>query len=407
MSVQLFTGASQVVTCERPDPGCVLTHAAVAVDGERILAVGPQAELARRYERAAHVDCTGCVLTPGFVDSHTHAVFGAWRASEYAQRVSGVSYMEIARRGGGINASIRDVRSLGEEALLELSVPRVRSLLEHGTTTVEIKSGYGLSTAAELKQLRVAGRLGEQLPITVVRTFLGAHEFPPEYRERREDYVALLIEEMIPAVADAGLASFCDVFCEPGVFTTEQSRHILEAAAERGLVPRLHADELENSGGAELAAELKAASADHLGAVSPAGIAALAATRTTVATLLPTTMLFLGRSQQAPARQLLNAGVTVALGTDFNPGSSPTPSMPLVLTLACSLLRMSPIEALYAATAAGARGLCLEAGWGMLRRGAPADILVWDVLDFGEIPYRFGSAPLREVWRHGARAVRL
>jgi imidazolonepropionase len=399
----ILTNLAQVVTCERPDIGCVREHAAVVVEGGRVLEVGEAASLEERYQRAERVDCRRGVLTPGFVDSHTHAVFGGWRAAEYGLRSRGVPYMEIARRGGGINASIRDVRSLPEDELVALAIPRLEQLLDHGTTTVEIKSGYGLSTEAELKQLRVVRTLAASTPLEIVPTFLGAHEFPPEYRDRRAEYVALVIREMIPAVARAGLATFCDVFCEPGVFTPDQARRILLAGREHGLTPKLHADELENSGGGELAAELEAASADHLGAISPAGIAALGASPATVATLLPATLLFLGKASYAPARQLLAAGATVALATDFNPGSSPTPSMPLVLTLACSQMGMEPIESLFAATAAGARALRLPDGHGTIAAGAPADFILWDLTDYVEIPYRFGAAPIRAVWKRGAR----
>ena len=403
MSTTLFTDLAQVITCESADASCVREGAALAVADGVILEVGAAADLEARYERAARVAGGGGVLTPGFIDSHTHAVFGGWRAAEYALRSRGVPYMEIARRGGGINASIRDVRALPEDELVARSVPRLQRLLDHGTTTVEIKSGYGLATDAELKQLRVARALADETPLEIRRTFLGAHEFPPEYRERHEDYVALVIREMIPAVAREGLADFCDVFCEPGVFTPAQARRILEAGRDHGLIPRLHADELENSGGAELAVELEAASADHLGAVSSTGVAALGAAADTVATLLPATLLFLGKTTYAPARRLLDAGATVALATDFNPGSSPTPSMPLVLTLACSQLGMDPLEALCAATAGGARALRLGSGYGTLVPGAPADLLIWDLPDYREIPYRFGSPPLREVWKRGVR----
>ncbi|NJD10400.1 MAG: imidazolonepropionase, partial [Gemmatimonadetes bacterium] len=379
--------------------------AAVAVEGETIREAGAAGELAERYERAVRADCAGGVLAPGFIDSHTHAVFGGWRAAEYGLRSRGVPYMEIARRGGGINASIRDVRTLSEEQLLALAVPRLERLLDYGTTTVEVKSGYGLSLAAELKQLRVARALGECTAVEIRRTFLGAHEFPPEYRERHEEYVTLVIREMIPAVAREGLADFCDVFCEPGVFTPAQTRRILEAGRAHGLIPKLHADELENSGGAELAVALDAASADHLGAISAAGVAALAASSETVATLLPATLLSLGKTSYAPARRLLDAGATVALATDFNPGSSPTPNMPLVMTIACSQLGMDPLEALCAATAAGARALRLGGGQGTITAGAPADLVCWDVPDYCEIAYRFGDTPVRGVWKRG-RQVR-
>jgi imidazolonepropionase len=404
MSALLFAGASEVVTCAGPASARVRTGAAILVEDGRVAAIGAEAELHGRAPHAGRVDCTGVLITPGFVDSHTHAVFGAWRAAEYSLRSRGVPYMEIARRGGGINASVRDVRARSEDELTALARERLRSLLSLGTTTVEVKSGYGLDTATELKQLRVVRRLQGELPLDIIPTFLGAHEFPPEYRADRDGYVDLLVEEMIPAVAAERLAVFCDVFMEPGVFTGAQTRRVLDAALRHGLRPKLHADELENSGAAELAAQLGAASADHLGAVSDAGIAALAAS-STVATLLPATLLFLGRTRFAPARALIEAGATVALATDFNPGSSPTPSMPLVLTLACSLMGMEPLEAIMAATAGGARALGLDDGTGTLQPGAPADLVVWDVAEHAELPYRFGMPPLRSVWKRGERVA--
>jgi imidazolonepropionase len=350
------------------------------------------------------VDCRRGVLTPGFVDSHTHALFGRYRADEYALRSRGVPYMEIAKRGGGINASVRDVRARTQEELEALTRPRLRAMLALGTTTAEIKSGYGLDTEAELKMLAAIGTLAGEGPLEIVPTFLGAHEFPPEYRDDRDAYVDVIIEEMIPAVAEQGLARFCDVFMEPGVFTAGQSRRILEAGLRHGLTPRLHADELEGSGAAELAVELNAASADHLGAISQAGIAALAAS-STVATLLPSTLFFLGRKSYAPARQLADGGATIALATDFNPGSSPSPSMPLVLTIACSQMGLSPLEALVAATAGGAQALRLEDGRGTLRAGAPADIVLWDVDHYAEIPYHFGTPRIARVWKRGVAVV--
>jgi imidazolonepropionase len=403
MSAVLFSGASEIVTCAGSPGSMVVTGGAVLVEDGAVSGVGDEAALLAGRTAVERVVCDGCVITPGFVDSHTHAVFGGWRAGEYAMRSRGVPYMEIARQGGGINASVRDVRSRSEDELLALTRQRLAVLLQHGTTTVEIKSGYGLDTDSELKQLRVVQRLQQEVPQRLIPTFLGAHEFPPEHRQDRDRYVDLLVQEMIPAVAEARLAVFCDVFMEPGVFTPSQTRRVLEAGLKYGLTPKLHADELENSGAAELAAELGAASADHLGAISDAGIAALAGSRTT-ATLLPATLLFLGRTQYAPGRRLLDAGVTVALATDFNPGSSPTPSMGLVMTLACSLMGLDPLEAIVAATAGGAGALRLDDGTGTLQPGAPADLLVWDVSDHRELPYRFGAPPLREVWRRG-RAV--
>ncbi len=404
----LFTGTAEVVTglSSRPEQG-LLHDVALAVVGERVAAIGAVAELRARFPGAAEVDCTGGLLTPGLVDSHTHAVFGRWRADEYALRARGASYMEIAQEGGGINASVRDLRARSEDELVELTRPRLRDMLRSGTTTAEVKSGYGLTTADELKMLRVVARLGAEGPLELVPTFLGAHEVPPEFRGSlagRSRYVALLVEEMIPAVAEAGLARFCDVFLEPGVFSRAEARTILQAGVRHGLGARLHADELENGGGAELAVELGAASADHLGAVSDAGVRALAHS-STVATLLPLTLFLLGRRQYAPARRLLDAGATVALATDFNPGSSPATSLALAMTVACSQMEMDPLEALVAATAGGARALRLENGRGTLAPGAPADVVLWGTADHRMIPYRFGANLVAGVWKRGLRVV--
>jgi imidazolonepropionase len=402
--MKLFQNASQVVTCEKADDGAIRVGTAVAVDHGVVVAVGPEASLTARFPDADRVDCQGRVLTPGLVDSHSHAVFGRWRADEYALRSRGVPYMEIARQGGGINASVRDLRERSEDDLVELARARLADVLASGTTTLEVKSGYGLTTEDELKMLRAIHRLNEEQPLDLVPTFLGAHETPPEYRDRKEVYLELVVEEMLPAVAEAGLARFCDVFMEPGVFDRAQSRRVLEAGLDHGLVPKLHADELEPSGGAELAVELGAASADHLGAVSEAGIAALAGSDT-VATLLPGTLFFLGRSRYAPARALIDAGATVALATDFNPGSSATPSLPLILTIACSQMGMSPLESLVAATRNGARALRLGGGAGEIREGSPADLVLWDTPDYREIPYRYGVRLAEAVWKRGVRVV--
>ncbi|MEN8376311.1 MAG: imidazolonepropionase [Gemmatimonadota bacterium] len=407
--VVILAGADEVVTCTGSGTDEVVKGAAVALAGGRVATVGELASLRTRFPAAALEELPGGVLTPGLVDSHTHAVFGRTRADEYALRAAGVPYMEVARRGGGINASVRDLRARSEDDLVELAVPRLMECLRYGTTTIEIKSGYGLDTGAELKTLSAIGRVGEALPLRVEATFLGAHEIPPEHRADRERYLAVLVDEMIPAAAEQGVARFCDVFCEPGVFSALESRTILERGAELGLVPKLHADELENGGGAELAASLGAASADHLGAVSPAGIAAIAATARsatpTVATLLPVTLMFLGRKTYAPARALLDAGAVVALATDFNPGSSPTPGLPIALTLACSQMGMSPLEALVAATAGGAAALRLADGTGTLSEGAPADVVWWTVPDHREIPYHVGVNRVGRVWKDGAVVV--
>ncbi len=405
----VITGLSEVVTGLSGDPARgILRGVALALRDGRIAGIAPEGELAARFPGAHRIDGEGAVATPGLVDSHTHAVFGRWRADEYALRSRGVSYMEIARQGGGINASVLDLRGRSEDELVELTRPRLREMLELGTTTAEIKSGYGLRTEDELKMLRVIARLDAEGPLELVPTFMGAHEFPPERRRGTrpgaEDYIELLLDEMIPAVAAAKLARFCDVFLEPGVFTAAEARRILEAGLRHGLGAKLHADELEASGGAELAVEIGAVSADHLGAVSDAGIRALARSDT-VATLLPATLFFLGRKQQAPARKLLDAGATLALATDFNPGSCPTPSLPMVMTVACSQMGLEPLEAIVAATAGGARALALDDGRGTLAEGAPADLVLWHADDHRLLPYRFGLNLVRGVWKRGRRVV--
>ena len=381
----------------------VLTDTAVLVNDGRIATLGDASLLAKAHRDATEVDCSGCVLTPGLVDSHTHAVFGRPRYDEHELRAAGVSYMEIARRGGGIHSSVRDLQGRGEDELFRLSVARVRRLASYGTTTVEIKSGYGLSVEDELKSLRVIERLAAKLPVRVVPTWLGAHEVPLDYRDResgRAEYLDLLVGDMLRAVTDSGLAKFADIFCEPGVFTVEESRAVLSAAKQARLGVKLHADELEYSGGAELAVELGAASADHLGAISEAGIKALADSGT-VATLLPGTMLFLGRSRQAPARALIDAGAAVALATDFNPGSSPTVNFPLVLTLGVSQLRMSAAEVVIAATVNGAAALGLAGETGQIAPGFVADLAIFEGDDFRELPYWYGDRRCRGSWARG------
>lgn len=410
--VTLLVNAAQVVTCAGPPTARrgtamreleVLTDAAVALRGDRIVAVGARAALSRRFRAARRVDCAGGVLMPALVDSHTHAVFGAPRSAEHEMRAAGLDYLEIARRGGGIHASVRDTRGRGEAELLELARARVRTLAAYGVGTIEIKSGYGLSLEEELKLLRVIRALGVDAPARLVPTFLGAHEIPLEHRgsaTRRREYVDLVVHEMIPAVAREGLAAFADVFCETGVYTPEESREILSAARQAGLALKLHADELSASGGAELAAELGATSADHLAAISDAGIRALAAGNT-VATLLPSTMLFLGKSSQAPARRMLDAGLPVALATDFNPGTSPTVSLPLVLTLGVSQLRLSAAEAIMAATVNGAAALGLADRVGQLSPGYSADVALMGISDYRELPYWLGARVCRVLWTRG------
>ena len=401
MSTLVFTDAAEIVTGRHSDERGVLKQSAIAVSQGRIQTLGSSVEVLAKYPQAERVDCTGFVITPGFVDSHTHAVFGGWRAAEYDMRSRGLDYMEIARRGGGINASVNDVRTRSESELLELALQRIEVAQKTGTTTIEIKSGYGLNVESELKLLRIISELAARTPLTVVATFLGAHDVPLDYRNRRADYVRLVTDEMIPAVAAEKLAKFCDVFMEPGAFTAPETRTILEAGRQHGLLAKLHADEFDNSGAAELAVEVQAVSADHLGAVSEAGIQALAGSDT-VATLLPVTLLFLGKTHYAPARRLIDVGATVALASDFNPGTAPAPNLQLALTLACSQMRMTPLEALVAATSGGAKALRLDDA-GVLEPGARADLVVWKTSGHAEIPYRCGFAPILGVWKGGKR----
>jgi imidazolonepropionase len=412
VSTLLFCNASQIVTCAGPgrarrgaelrDLG-ILANSAVAVSDGRIEAVGPRDELERRYDGYTPVDCGGRVLTPGLVDSHTHAIFGRPRAEEQEMRAAGLDYMEIASRGGGIHASVRDLRARPEEELVSLAVPRLQRLAAHGTTTVEVKSGYGLTLEDELKTLHVIAKVASIVHLRLVPTFLGAHEIPLEARataDGRSNYIALLVHEMIPRVAEQELARFADVFCEPGAYTVAESRTILGAAQRAGLRVKLHADELRPSGGAELAVELGATSADHLGAITDAGVSALAASET-VATLLPGTLLFLGKDRQAPARTLIDRGAAVALASDFNPGTSPTPNFPFILTLAVSQLKMSVAEAVIGATVNGAAALGIAGECGQLAPGFRADLALFDIDDIRELPYWYADQRCLATWVDG------
>ncbi len=408
----LFTNCAQVVTCAGPPRARrghelqqlgIIPDGAVVVRDGRVLEVAARGELEPRHPAAVPVDCRGGVLIPGFVDSHSHAIFGKPRYEEQELRASGLDYMEIAKRGGGIHSSVRDLRARSEDDLFQLALGRLRRIASFGTTTIEVKSGYGLTLADEMKMLRVIARLADALTLRLVPTFLGAHEIPLEARATpsgRSDYVASLVQEMIPQVASTRLARFVDVFCEPGVFTVDETRTILSCAKRLGLLLKVHADELRPSGGAELAASLGATSADHLAAISGEGVRALAESAT-VATLLPGTMLFLGKDRQAPARALLEAGAAVALATDFNPGTSPTVNFPLILTLAVSQLRMSVSEALLAATVNGAAALDLASRTGQLAPGFSADLALFDIGDVRELPYWYGDRRCRATWVRG------
>jgi imidazolonepropionase len=412
MTASIFANARQVVTCagaasarrgSAMADAVVREKVAVAMVGDAIAGIGRLEDLRAAYTNAKEIDCGQGVLTPGLVDSHTHAIFGRARYEEQEFRAAGLDYMEIARRGGGIHSSVRDLRARSEKELEALGERRLRLLAAYGVTTVEVKSGYGLSLEDELKTLRVIRRLAERLPMRIVPTFLGAHEIPLEYREssaKRREYVDIVIQQMLPAVQLERLARFADVFCETGVYTVSESREILGAARSRGLALKLHADELTSCGGAELAAEIGATSADHLAAISTEGIKSLSASGT-VATLLPGTMSFLGKMKQAPARALIEAGVAVASATDFNPGTSPTPNLPLVMSFGLSQLKMSAHEVFIAATVNGAAAVAEAGKVGQIAEGFSADIALWDAEDFREVPYWYGDRRCRESWVRG------
>ena len=375
----------------------------------RIAFVGPCAERERELgalPRAERLDGRGGTLVPGFVDAHTHLPWAGYRDHEFAARLAGQSYQEIAAAGGGILATVRSTRAATESELAANTLRRMNHLLAWGTTTAEAKSGYGLSLEDELKQLRAIRRASESHAVDLVPTLLAAHEVPPEHRSARRRYLDLICNEIVPRAAGEGLARFCDVFCESGVFSAAESRRVLEAGAAHGLRPRLHADEFADSGGAELAAELGAMSADHLMAVSPAGIEALAFAQV-IAVLLPGTSFFLMKTAYAPARRLIEAGVPVALGTDCNPGSSHTESMPMVLLLAVLQLKLTIEEALTAATLNGACALGLGEELGSIEVGKRADLVVMDVPNALHLVYHYGVNHVGAVVKDGQIAHRV
>jgi len=356
-----------------------------------------------RAEEADIVDATGKIVTPGLIDPHTHVVFGGSREHEFEMRLEGASYMDIMNAGGGIHATTRKIRALSEEHIFNQTTRRLDLFLQHGVTTLESKSGYGLDLDNELKQLRVMRKLHEKHPIDIVPTFMGAHAVPEEYRGNPEHYIKLVIEKMIPAVVEEDLAKFIDVFCEIDVFTPEQSERILVAGKNKGLIPKIHADEIAENQGAFVAAKVGAISAEHLLKVSDEGIQALANSGV-IACLLPTTALYLGE-KPARARDLIDAGVPVAISTDCNPGSSPTISMPLVMNLACIMMKMTPAETLCAATYNAACALQIEDRVGSIEVGKQADLVLWDVHNHQKLHYIFGVNHVKKVWKKGIKVV--
>ncbi|MBA3242555.1 MAG: imidazolonepropionase [Acidobacteria bacterium] len=413
---QLFvTNCAQLITLagpRRPRVGAemrelsIVEDGAMLVRGGRIERVGTRAEIEPFVGAGAEVlDAGGRVVLPGFVDAHAHPVFAGNRADEFEQRAAGASYQEIAARGGGIRSTVRRTRAATEDELFAAARRREEWFLRTGTTTVEAKSGYGLSVEDELKMLRVVRRLNETGALRYVPTFLGAHEIPDEYRARREEYVALVVEEMLPRVAAEGLAEFCDVFCEERVFNLEESRRVLSAARGRGLGLRVHADQLSLSGGAQLAAQLGAATADHLEHADAAGIKALKSAGVQPV-LLPGSVYALGSKRYPSAREMIDAGLALVLATDFNPGSSPTPSMTMILSLASTHMKMTPAEGITAATVNAAYSLRRGDEVGTLEAGKHADFVLHDCSDYRELAYFFGVEHAHAVYSGGREVFR-
>lgn len=385
----------------------IIEDGAILFGSGVILAVGTTEQLKEEYaadiQEAMVVNAHGRLVTPGLVDPHTHVAYGGSREKEFEMRLQGKSYMDIMNAGGGIHATMRMTREASEDELFDQTIKRLDSFLKHGVTTVEGKSGYGMDLETELKQLRVMKKLQQSHAIDLVPTFMGAHAVPTEYKGREDEFVDIIIQEMLPVIAEEGLAEFNDVFCEKDVYTPEQSERILEAGKKLGLTPKIHADEIVSYGGAELAAKVGAISAEHLLKASDEGIKAMAEAGV-IACLLPATALYL-REDAAQGRKMIDEGVAVAISTDCNPGSSPTVSMPLVMNLACISMRLTPAEALTAATYNAACAINRQDTVGSLEKGKKADIVMWDVKSYQELQYLFGVNHVQSVWKNGKKVI--
>jgi imidazolonepropionase len=415
----LIHRASQLITCASaggPKRGAALAQldmiedGAVAIADDTILAVGSTAAITARYTPARQIDASGKVVCPGFIDPHTHLVFAGERSAEFEMKLAGAAYLEILQAGGGILSTMRATRAASADALLQQAQRRLDRMLRWGTTTVEVKTGYGLDTASELKLLAVIGALAVSHPCEIVPTFLAAHAVPPEFSGQPEAYIDLVVAEMIPAAAawyeqvwqtSSLRAPFCcDVFCEKNVFDSKQSQRVLEAGLAHGMKPKIHADEFVNLGGVSLAIELGALSADHLDVTPPAEIAQLAASPT-VAVVLPVVNYHLGSYHYAPARALIEAGAALALATDLNPGSAPCFSMPFVMALACRYQKLTPAEAFNASTINAAYAIGLGERLGSIEAGKQADLLLIDAPDYRHIAYWLGENLVAGVVKRG------
>jgi imidazolonepropionase len=383
----------------------IVRDGGMLIEDGRVVAIGPSNEIGKSMPAGADViDARGMVVLPGFVDAHTHPVFAGDRVDEFEMRARGATYEEIAESGGGIRSTVRKTRAASEDELLGQARRRASWFLGGGTTTVEAKSGYGLTVDDELKMLRVIRRLNAETPIEFVPTFLGAHAVPEEFRNAPEQYTALVIHKMLPRVAEEQLAESCDIFCERGYFDITDSERILRVAQDQGLRLRMHVDQLTNSGGAFLAARLKAATADHLEQANAAEIAALAEAKVQPV-LLPASVYSLGKTRYPPAREMIEAGLAVVLATDFNPGSSPTPSIPMVLSLASTQMKMTPAESVAAATINAGYSLNRGDQIGSLEPGKRANFVVYDCADYREIAYYFGVSLVSSVYVSGKRLL--
>lgn len=385
----------------------VITDGAVAARDGVIVAVGTTAELQQSVELikgAVCIDACGKVVLPGLVDPHTHVIFAGSREHELEMKIKGVPYLEILAAGGGILDTVRSTRAASREELVRVGKKYLYQMLAQGTTTAEAKSGYGLTVEDEVKMLEAVQELQDSHPMDLVPTFLGAHAIPDEYKDNPDGFVELVIEEMLPVIREKGLAEFCDVFCEQGVFSVEQSRRILVKAKEMGFKLKIHADEMIPLGGAELAAELEATSADHLMVVSDQGIKMLAAAPT-VAVLLPATTFCVMGEGYAPARRMIEQGVAVALSSDFNPGSSPVNSLQIVMGIACRQLKMTPAEVISAVTINAAHAIGRAASVGSIEVGKKADMVIFDAKDYRYLMYRFGTNLVERVIKSGRLVI--
>ncbi|GAB4127760.1 MAG: imidazolonepropionase [Roseiflexaceae bacterium] len=415
----LILNAAQVVACaaDRPQRGAalrdpqIIPHGAVAIHADRIVAVGPQVDLLARYQARQQVDAAGGVICPGFVDPHTHAIYAGDRVAEFEQRLAGATYLEIMAAGGGIASTMRATRAADLDQLIAQTRQRLDIMLALGTTTIEIKTGYGLSLEHELRLLEAIEQLAQQHPATIVPTFLGAHALPPEYREQREAYLDLVVEQMIPAVdrwyrhswfarSQPQIPLFIDIFCEQSAFQVAELERVLAAGQAYGMRPKAHVDQFTSLGGVAAALRLGAASVDHLEVTSAADIALLAESDT-IGVVIPAANVNLGLNHHAPARQMIDAGVALALCSDLNPGSAPCYSMPLVMGLACRYMKILPAEALIAATLNAAYAIGLGAQVGSLQPGKQADLLIIQAPDYRHLAYYLGGNPVRQVIKAG------